>query len=120
VFSHQFLEGNAGTALQAPFDIVITKSLANKYFGAHTAAMGKTLRTVYDTYKVTGVIEDVPRNSHIRFDMLISMSTLLRQNQNQGNWGSFFVYTYFLLKPRPIYKPQSEFRGDESDVCCDF
>jgi len=61
--------------------------------------MGKTLRTVYDTYKVTGVIEDVPRNAHIRFDMLISMSTLLRQNQNQGNWGSFFVYTYFLLKP---------------------
>jgi len=99
VFSHHFLEGNAGTALQAPFDIVITKSLAIKYFGAHTAAMGKTLRTVYDTYKVTGVIEDLPRNSHIRFDMLISMSTFLRQNQNQGNWGSFFVYTYFLLKP---------------------
>src|SRR4030095_3748946 len=98
VFSHRFLEGNAGTALQAPFDIVITKSLATKYFGAHASAMGKTLRTVYDTYKVTGVIEDVPRNSHIRFDMLISMSTLLRQNQNGANWGSFFVYTYFLLK----------------------
>ena len=98
VFSHRFLEGNAGTALQAPYDIVITKSLATKYFGAHASAMGKTLRTVYDTYKVTGVIEDVPRNSHIRFDMLISMSTLLRQNQNGGNWGSFFVHTYFLLK----------------------
>ena len=99
VFSYHFLEGNAGTALQAPFDIVLTKSLATKYFGTLTSAMGKTLRTVYDTYKVTGVIEDVPGNSHIRFDMLISMSTLLRQNQNGNNWGSFFVYTYLLLKP---------------------
>ena len=88
------------TALNAPFDIVITKSFAEKYFGKNTSAIGKTLRTVYDTYKVTGVIEDVPKNSHIRFDMLISLSTFLRSNQNgQDNWGSFFNYTYVLLKP---------------------
>ena len=87
-------------ALNAPFDIVITKSLAEKYFGKNTSAIGKTLRTVYDTYKVTGVIEDVPRNSHLRFDMLISLSTFLRSNQNgQPNWGSFINYTYVLLKP---------------------
>jgi putative ABC transport system permease protein len=98
VFTHRFLEGNAGTALQAPFDIVITKSLAEKYFGKNTAAVGKTLRTVYDTYKVTGVIEDVPKNSHIRYDMLIALSTQLRGN-NRPNWGSFFIYTYVLLRP---------------------
>lgn len=100
IFTHRFLEGNAGTALQAPFDIVITKSLANKYFGKNTAAVGKTLRTVYDTYKVTGVIEDVPKNSHIRYDMLIALSTQFRPGtNNQPNWGSFFIYTYVLLKP---------------------
>jgi putative ABC transport system permease protein len=101
IFTHKFLQGSAGTALNAPFDIVITKSLAEKYFGKNTSAIGKTLKTVYDTYKVTGVIEDVPGNSHIRFDMLISMSTFLRNNnQNgQGNWGNFFNYTYVLLKP---------------------
>jgi putative ABC transport system permease protein len=100
VFSYHFLEGNAATALQAPFDIVITKSLADKYFGKHTSAMGKALRTVYDTYKVTGVIEDIPGNTHLRFDMLIAMSTLLRnQNQGPGSWGAFYVYTYLLLKP---------------------
>lgn len=98
VFTHRFVEGNAGSALQAPFDIVITKSLAEKYFGRNTAAVGKTLRTVYDTYKVTGVIENVPKNSHIRYDMLISLSTQLRGNF-QPNWGSFFIYTYVLLKP---------------------
>ena len=98
VFTVKFVEGNAGTALQAPFDIVISKSLAKKYFG-NAQAIGKTLRTVYDVYKVTGVIEDVPKNAHIRYDMLISMSTLLRNNQGQDNWGSFNNFTYLLLKP---------------------
>jgi putative ABC transport system permease protein len=98
VFTVNFVEGNAKTALQAPFDIVISRSLAKKYFG-NQAALGKTLRTVYDVYKVTGVMEDVPKNSHIRYDMLISMSTLLRNNQGQDNWGSFNNYTYLLLKP---------------------
>lgn len=100
VFTHPFVEGTAATALNAPFDIVISKTLAEKYFGKKTSAVGKTLRTVYDTYKVTGVIEDVPKNSHIRYDMLISMSTALRGNQGgQDNWGSFNNFTYVLLRP---------------------
>lgn len=100
LFTHQFREGNAGTALQAPFDIVITKTLAEKYFGKHASAMGKTIRTVYDTYTVTGVIEDLPHNAHFRYDMLISLSTLLRSQQNgPPSWGSFFTFTYVLLKP---------------------
>jgi len=98
VFTVKFIEGNAATALGAPFDIVISKSLAKKYFG-NASAIGKTLKTVYDVYKVTGVFEDVPKNSHIRYDMLISMSTLLRNNQGQDNWGSFNNFTYLLLKP---------------------
>lgn len=101
VFDQKFIEGNAGTALNAPFDIVLTKSLANKYFGKNTQAVGKTIKTPYDTYKVTGVIEDLPHNSHFRYDMLISFSTFLRTNNQNGppSWGSFFVYTYLLLKP---------------------
>jgi putative ABC transport system permease protein len=103
VFTHSFVEGTPSTALNAPFDIVISKTLAEKYFGKKTSAVGKTLRTVYDTYKVTAVMEDVPKNSHIRFDMLISMSTLLRGDQGarvgQNNWGDFNNYTYVLLKP---------------------
>ena len=103
VFTHPIVEGTSATALNAPFDIVISKSLAEKYFGKKTSAVGKTLRTVYDTYKVTAVMEDVPKNSHIRFDMLISMSTLLRGDQGdragQNNWGNFNNFTYVLLKP---------------------
>jgi putative ABC transport system permease protein len=100
VFTYKFLEGRPFTALNAPFDIVISKTLAEKYFGKNASAIGKTLRTVYDVYKVTGVIEDVPKNSHLRFDMLISMSTFLKNNQGgQDNWGSFYNFTYVLLKP---------------------
>ncbi len=98
IFSYKFLEGNAATALTEPNSIVITRSLAEKYFGKNTPAVGKTLRTVYDVYKVTAVIEDVPKNSHLRFDMLISWSSL-KENQYGSNWGNFNNFTYVLLKP---------------------
>ena len=101
IFSYKFLEGDAAHALDEPNSIVISKTLAEKYFGRNTPAVGKTLKTVYDLYKITGVIEDVPNNSHLRFDMLISGATILKGNQNGGfnNWGNFNNFTYVLLKP---------------------
>jgi putative ABC transport system permease protein len=100
VFTCKFLEGSPATALNEPKSIVISKTLAKKYFG-NAAALGQSLKTVYDVYKVTGVIEDLPRNSHILYDMLISASTILRGNQGGGqeNWGGFNNFTYVLLKP---------------------
>ncbi|HMO61783.1 MAG TPA: ABC transporter permease [Ferruginibacter sp.] len=98
IFSHKFKEGNATHALDAPNSIVITQTLARKYFGANTPYAGKVLQTANnENYTVTGVIEDVPANSHILFDMLISTSTLPRNFQD--NWGGFNNYTYVLLKP---------------------
>jgi putative ABC transport system permease protein len=100
IFTYKFIEGNAAHALNEPNSIVISKTLAEKYFGKNTPVVGKTLKTVYDLYKVTGVIEDVPQNSHLRFDMLISISTILKgRNIGQDNWGSFNNFTYVLVKP---------------------
>ena len=101
VFAHRFLQGNPATALNEPFSMVISKSLSEKYFGRNTAVIGKTLKSVYDVYKITGVIEDVPHNSHIRYDMLISISTFFRPipKEQQENWGNFNNFTYVLLKP---------------------
>lgn len=97
VFTYQFIEGNTKNALTKPNSIVITRSLAKKYFGKTSSVLGKTLQTVNnDLYKVTAVIEDVPKNSHILFDMLISASTL---PVFPDNWGGFNNYTYVLLKP---------------------
>ncbi len=100
VFTCKFIEGNAANALNKPNSIVISKTLADKYFGRNKPAVGKTMKTVYDLYKVTGVIEDIPRNSHLRFDMLISMTTILKGPNNGGdNWGNFGNFTYVVLKP---------------------
>src|SRR3954471_1592898 len=100
MFTYKFVEGNAANALDQPNSIVISKTLADKYFGEDKPAVGKILKTVYDVYKVTGVIEDVPKNSHLIFDMLISLSTILKGNNNgQDNWGNFNNFTYVLLKP---------------------
>ena len=103
IFTVKFLEGHPATALAQPNSIVISRTLADKYFGRNTAAVGKTMKTVYDVYKVTGVFEDIPTNSHIRYDMLISMSTILKpgtdNNTGANSWGSFNNFTYVLLKP---------------------
>ena len=100
IFTVKFLEGNPAHALNQPNNIVISRTLADKYFGKNTPAVGKTMKTVYELYKVTGVFEDIPKNSHIIYDMLISMSTILKgANNGNDNWGSFNNYTYVLLKP---------------------
>ncbi len=99
IFTYNFVEGNAAHALNEPNSIVISKSLADKYFGGKNPAIGKTLKTVYDVYKVTGVIEDVPKNSHLRFDMLISWSSIPQNQRGGENWGNFNNFTYVLLKP---------------------
>ena len=97
IFTINFLQGNPDNALNEPNSIVISQTLAEKYFGKNTPVVGKTLKTVYDLYKVTGVFEDIPQNAHIRYDMLISMSS--QKNNGGQNWGNFGYFTYVLLKP---------------------
>lgn len=98
VFTYPLIDGNANTALIAPNSMVITQSVAEKFFGTTTNVVGKSLQNDKgDVYKVTGVIKDVPKNSHLVFEMLISTSTFGKNFQN--NWGGFNIYTYVLLKP---------------------
>jgi putative ABC transport system permease protein len=98
VFSCQFIEGDLQTALIQPNSLVLTQTLAEKYFGKNTSAVGKVLQDSKNgNFRVTAVIKDVPKNSHIIFNVLISKSTLPPDFAN--NWGSFGFYTYVLLKP---------------------
>ncbi len=99
IFSYKFLAGDVNTALDNPFSIVLSEKTAKKYFAEATSAIGQSLQTINgegkaEDFKVTGVIEDVPMNSHFRFDALISMNSY---PQNQGGWGGFGVSTYILL-----------------------
>lgn len=97
MFTYEFIEGDPSTALDAPSTVVLTESIAIKYFGSAKEAMGEALQNQQDQQiKVTGVIKDVPRNSHFRFDALLS-----RPNTplNQFSWGNFGVFTYIQLPP---------------------
>ncbi len=99
VFSFKVLKGNAKTALTEPNTTVLTESAARKYFGDKDP-LGQTLEMDGDQIKITGVMADVPENSHFRFDMLISFSTWSINNKkselNEWFWNGF--HTYFLLK----------------------
>jgi putative ABC transport system permease protein len=77
--------------------IVITQSMAKKYFGDEDA-MGKVLHEDgLGDLMVTGVVKDVPSNSHFHFDFLIS--TRKFAGDIDGNWGFYNFYTYIKLKP---------------------
>ncbi len=96
VFTYNLVQGDPETALIEPNTIVLTEFLARKYFG-NKNPMGQTLETAGDeSYKITGIMKDVPRNSHFRFDALISRRTLPEDFGN--SWGNFGVYTYIFLQ----------------------
>tara|TARA_R110002074_G_scaffold197610_1_gene364672 strand:- start:22059 stop:24470 length:2412 start_codon:yes stop_codon:yes gene_type:complete len=102
VFSWPLISGNPETALEAPYSIVLTESTAKKYFG-NEDPMGKTVdgvggRANDGLYTVTGVMKDVPPNSHFSFDVLLSMSSFYQTRPSIfESWGYVDFYTYFLV-----------------------
>ncbi|MDO1445288.1 ABC transporter permease [Rhodocytophaga aerolata] len=101
VFSWKLLAGNPNTALVAPNSIVLTESTAKKYFG-DTNPLGQTLRVENQVvFTVTGVMEDVPSNSHFTFNALISMTTFRQWRAEIFDWWGYVdFYTYLLVKPQ--------------------
>lgn len=95
VFTFPLLAGNPATALAAPDAVVLSESLARKLFGHPQAAMGKQVTwDLTHANTVTGVMKDVPANSHMHFEAVRSMPAGF-----SGGWQNFSVYTYILLKP---------------------
>ncbi|RAJ82280.1 putative ABC transport system permease protein [Chitinophaga dinghuensis] len=99
VFSWRFISGDPKTALAAPNAIVLTKTLAQKYFG-NTNVVGQTIKAEDLVLNVTGVMEDVPSNTHFTFTGLISMETFKRSRPDIFSaWGYVDFYTYFRTTP---------------------
>jgi putative ABC transport system permease protein len=96
VFTVPFIQGDPKTALTKPNSVVITESMAHKYFGAEDP-LGKSLNADNRRdYQITGVIEDVPPNSHVHYDFLASFITI--EDGSDQNWISNNFPTYFVLK----------------------
>ncbi len=96
VFTIPMLSGNPKKALTEPNSVVISESIAKKYFGK-TDVLGKQL--LFDNrklYAVTGVIKDIPENSHFHYDFFISLAA--DPFSREDNWLSFNFNTYLLLK----------------------
>jgi putative ABC transport system permease protein len=102
VFDFKLIKGNPRTALNEPLNIVFSESAVKKYFG-NTDPIGQTVLLTGDgfTAKVTGVMKDIPENSMIQADMLVSMNTLTRKLNPRldDQWGNYGNRTYVLLKP---------------------
>jgi putative ABC transport system permease protein len=108
MFSFAFEEGNPATALIQPYTAVISESTSRKLFGNQNP-IGQHIRMDDDDRNmvvstVTGVFKDIPENSHIKFNILISYSTLDNGGKDakfwfENNWDRKNFYTYILLRP---------------------
>lgn len=103
VFGFKLLAGNPHTALQDRHSIVLTAAMARKYFPYDVSCVGKTLRVsdgwADGDYVVSGILQDLPHNTHLDFDFLMPLQTLLSSPQyaRGGGWGRNNFITYVTL-----------------------
>ncbi len=97
VFSFDMVRGNPDKALSGPGKIVLTESAATRYFGQEEP-LGKILKTESRSYMVSGVIKDVPANSHFHFELLISLDDLRQQYPSVDGRVASNFYSYVKLK----------------------
>jgi len=100
LFSFKLLQGDPATALSASHFVLLTESTAKKYFGNQRDVIGKALRVGNDSvpYKITGIVQDCPSNSQIKFDFLASFSSLgIGKEYEETYWDANYT-TYLLLK----------------------
>ena len=101
VFDFPLIQGDPKTALQEPRTIVLSSSAAKKFFG-NTDPLGKILAVARFKLpcKVTGVMQDMPKNSHLKASMIFSVATFERMDSSfDQQWGNYGWSSYVLLKP---------------------
>jgi putative ABC transport system permease protein len=108
MFSYPFLQGDPKSALVEPYTAVVSETVAKKLFGVNGVqdAIGKSIQMTDDDRnselcKVTGVLKDIPENSHLKFNILISYATLYKRSFDrfEYGWERKDFYTYVLLRP---------------------
>lgn len=100
LFNYKLLDGDKATVLSEPNTIVLTQKQARKYFG-NTHPIGQTIDVLgnfNEPFKVTGVLEDIPSNTHYGFDVLISLKSYTERTL-QDAWNGYIYYSYLRLTP---------------------
>jgi putative ABC transport system permease protein len=103
VFTFNFVSGNPEEALKEINTAVVTKTFGRKYFGTENV-LGQTFKCSGNDgiaeYTISGVIDDIPANSYLNFDCLLSYETLISQNNDAAfGWGWNAFNTFVKLKP---------------------
>ncbi|HVX49675.1 MAG TPA: ABC transporter permease [Chitinophagaceae bacterium] len=99
MFSYTLLAGKAETALQTPGDIAISKKMAIAFFGSPAQAIGKTVRYENkEDFRVTAVFDDMPKNSTMQFDYLLSWQHFLQGNGWAKDWTNNGPATFIMLR----------------------
>jgi putative ABC transport system permease protein len=102
LFSYDILYGDPAARFGEPFKILISESIANKYFG-RTDVLGETMSIQHsnDLLEVVGVMADLPQNTHLKFDILMSHTTIPKYYDwyLKYPWGGNNEYTYLKMEP---------------------
>ena len=106
MFNFPLVMGDPHTALKDRKTMLLSETMAKRYFGSPTTAMGKTVEIngsgVSDKFQVTGILKDLPSNTHLPFQFLLPMEDKLATNQytQDDGWGWFNFLTYLQLNPQ--------------------
>ncbi len=100
IFSLELVKGNPQTSLSDPYSIILSETMAEKYFG-DVDPMGKTIifRGTHD-FKVTGILKNMTENSHFTMNFVVPFEAVPKINRRYDpeSWGAFSFNTYFLLR----------------------
>ena len=96
IFDFKWLAGNPETALKEPNTIVLTENIAKKYFGK-TDVLGEVIKLDSKDLRVTGVIENLPSNTHLAFNFLVSWETIRKEVETSNFWSISGGYLYIAL-----------------------
>lgn len=109
IFDFETLQGERTSALDEPNTMMVTEETALRFFKSADEAMGNTLTFRDKEYKITGILKNIPENSHMKFDALASMTTITSEDkQFNDRWGSNFLNTYLVLNPNTNIKALEE------------
>jgi len=98
IFTIPFIRGNAEQALINPGTIVISQSMANKYFGEEDP-LGRMLTVDSNDFQITGIVKDPPSNTHFKYSFITSLNDSSLPERIRNSWTASMVYTYLKLVP---------------------
>ncbi len=109
IFDFPVVAGDRATALDAPYSMAVTEELALKFFKSTNEALNNTISFRDKEYTITAVLKDVPENSHMQFDALVSITTITSTDKEFNNrWGGNSLNTYLVLHPNTDIKAMEE------------